>query len=320
MVTNAFQFDPNVRKEIETRLFLLNGCSHRCFNCFYTKKNHNFSDFKKAIWFAQTMANYGYHHETLYLLPTDYMDEQHKEVFLDDADFQRLTTYYNSVGIATTFLTDFDLSMFERLKMLRNRIDIFVNLDYNFFDDPTYYPLIQERVSKVRDMFGDGKSIINCAVNLGIKLQPQWIPMIKKFRDLSTDKNVEINFTYLSNEKIPMTRKTKFLEQSLSDLNILRTEVYENLCMSENVFNKITLVFQNDQVYFSPMVPYDEALNIMDNKYAVETPEDIFRVAQACFQEPLPDECAVCDELPYCLTKGYISARNTMNVGCYKTY
>lgn len=311
---------------VEFRLFSFNNCSAGCKNCFYKKTDNNFSNFSQVNKLAEDLIKHGYSLETCYLLPTDVFESEFNYRIFSDENLIGVLNRFNYVGFASTLRNGFDAQFLDSIfqSFPRIKIEMHVNLLEEMIFEQNYRESLGGQIKKLKTLYGSN-ILINLAINTGTSFTDSELETIKKFvEEMSDDKILELNFTFLFNKKMPMEAKANLLKHSYQLMHYFTDEFERN----EKAFNDRTLlrkpsfVFKDDQVYLSPIIPFDEYVFIESEKYRLKDSDfhSFLEVHQNIQQENLPlwSECDGCDRLPICYGKSFFSLAKYYSLPCIK--
>ena len=312
-------------------MMLLNLCSMDCKGCFYKKTENSYDDFEFALSLTNSMVENGYKMETCYLLPTDIFDNKQNYKLFDDVKFNSILSNFSYVGIASTLETGFDDEFYQIVKRISPnlKIELQINLLINRLFDINYQMIIKNQIKKIKTNYGENV-VINLAINTGFKISEKEKQKLKiLLNNLSDDEIVEMNFTFLFNPDIKDDKKKNMMIESVKTINEFG-EFYEE---NENFTNKyndrtllrkpaFTFLGNPNRVYLTPIIPFDEYVFIEDRKYVVETPSyDGFLDTYGNMEDintMILNKCESCENLPYCLGKGYFAISKQFQLGCFK--
>lgn len=323
---NLYKKYGDPRHLVEFRLFSFNNCSAGCKNCFYKKTDNNFSNFSQVNKLAEDLVKHGYSLETCYLLPTDVFESEFNYRIFSDESLIEALNRFNYVGFASTLRNGFDAKFLDSIyhSFPHLKIEMHVNLLEELIFDSDYREMLGMQIRKLKTLYGP-KILINLAINTGTVFSHSELEIIKNFvEEMSDDKILELNFTFLFNRKMNMEVKTKLLKDSFQLMHYFSNE-FE---ISEKAFNDRTLlrkpsfVFKDDQIYLSPIIPFDEYVFIESEKYRLSdaTFYSFLEVHQNIQNENLPlwTECDNCDRLSVCYGKSFFSLANYYSLPCIK--
>lgn len=316
--------DPN--KLVEFRIFSFNTCSAGCKNCFYRKTDNNYASFDLVKKLAHELKEKSYSLETCYLLPTDVFESEFNYKIFEDSELQETLRLFNYVGFASTLRNGFDelfltkmLSDYPHLK-----IEMHVNLLEELIDDEFYRQDLTETIRSLKAIYGS-RILINLALNTGTVFKASELESIRKMvEQLSDDKILELNFTFLFNQKLTQLKKTHLLQESFPIMHYFSDHFAKN----EQAFNSRTLlrkpsfVFKDSKIFLSPIIPFDEYVFIESEDFRLKDADfSSFLEAYARIDMqnlPLWDQCLSCEQLPICQGKSYFSLAKYFNLPCIK--
>ncbi len=315
-------------KLIEFRLFVLNECAMDCKGCFYKKTDNNYDDFASALILAKEFIKENYQLETCYLLPTDIFDNKDNYKLFDDIEFREVVGLFNYIGIATTLEDGYDRNFFTKVYDLYPEIgiEVQVNISIQKIFDISYQELIRNNIIRLKEEYRDDV-VINIAINVGFKLAEHEMRMLKgMMMDLSEDGIVELNFTFLYNDKISDDKKKKMVKTSIKTVNEFGLYYEEDSSFvkkfnNRTFLNKPSFVFTNDSdIYCTPILPFDEYVFIKKDKFKLDSNTfmdflDVYDKSSA-INNVIDDICESCDNLEYCMGKHYFTIANTYELGC----
>jgi len=316
----------NPHRVVEFRIFSFNKCGAGCKNCFYQKTNNDFYDFKSAHQLAVELKKNEYCLETLYLLPTDVFENEFNYEVFNRGDFKALATQFNYIGLATALSKKPDYHFLHSFfdKYPHQGIEMHVNLKENLLFDKMYLAYLDSEVRQLKHTFKD-KMILNLALNLGSSLEMSELEQIQRLvYDLSDDKILELNFTFMFNENIKLSEQSKMLQDSYPVLQYFSkafSEV-EQAYNERTLLRKPSFVFKNNSVYLTPIVPFDEYVFLNSDKYKLSDPsfESFLNVYSQSESQNLPiiNDCESCDMFKLCYGKQFFSLAHEMKLSCVK--
>ncbi|TFG95549.1 hypothetical protein E4H12_13020 [Candidatus Thorarchaeota archaeon] len=323
---NLYEKYTDPYKLVEFRLFLLNLCNMGCKGCFYNKDGNTFGTYDEALQLSQDLSQHGYNLETCYLLPTDIFDNDANRALFASTDFVELISRFRYVGVASTLINEWDPYIFETVRKKTNgktNIELQVNIVINQIFDPSYTDLLESRIKEVLDQYPD--IVLNLAINVGFSFSPGEVRKIHELvNKLSTDKIVEVNFTFLYNDMIGPVKKRKMMIRSydilreFSDLYVLDGDPKYN---SRTLLRKPAFTFKDGKIYLSPIMPFDEFVFLKNDKYTLqEATVSGFLAAYTQLEavnQPIIAACDSCPNLSTCQGKGFFAIANEMNLPCF---
>ncbi len=315
-------------KLVEFRILSLNDCSMDCKGCFYERNKNNFNDFSSALNLAKELKNNDYELETCYLLPTDMFDNKDNYNLFNNSDFAEMISMFEYTGVASTLENNFDEEFYKILKNNNkdSKIELQVNLLIAKLFDINYQIILKTRIQKIKEKYGDDV-IINLAINTGLNLTEKEKDKLKQLLEfLSDDKIIELNFTFLYNSNINEEKKRSMMIESVKTIHDMMKHYKKD---DEKFYNDRTLlrkpaftfVGEPNRIYLTPIVPFDEYVFLDDQKFIVKQPSysSFFETYLNLdnINSPILEKCNDCDNLTYCMGKGYFTIANQMNLGCY---
>ncbi len=313
-------------KLVEFRVFSFNTCGAGCRNCFYQKTNNNFAQFKQVLDLANELESVGYKLETCYLQPTDVFENDFNYRIFEDESLVQVLNRFSYVGLATTLRHGFDGAFIQKLlsDFPHLKIEMHVNIIEENLTSVAYAEFLRKQFEDLKTLCGD-RILINLALNTGTVFDDFQMMALKNLvQQLSHDRILELNFTFLFNKKMSKQKKSELMELSYPIIREFSREFGRN----EQELNRRTLlrkpsfVFKDDQVFLSPILPFDEYVFIDESEYKLESPsfgsflETYRRIEQK--NKMLWPECEKCDNLEYCHGKGFFSVAQEFNLGCIK--
>ncbi len=313
----------------EFRVFSFNTCGAGCKNCFYLKSNNNFSDFDQVSSLASELLQRGYTLETCYLLPTDVFENEFNYAVFSQPDFVAAIEHFNYIGLATTLRRGFDSKVLERVLGLKGgalKIEMHVNLREDLLGESSYLDTLAASIRDIKHRYGD-RILVNLALNLGTPLRPDELEVVKAIvAELSDDKILELNFTFMFNPNIPRETKVRYLRNAYDTLAYFNREFDK----SEAAYNQRTLLrkpsftFKDGRILLSPIIPFDEYVYLEDGFCELAAPTfDAFLETYARFEErntPIIEHCAQCEFSPLCQGKHFWTLANELRIPCLKGY
>lgn len=323
---NLYQKYSDPYKLVEFRMFLLNLCNMGCKGCFYQRDGNTFGSYQPALQLSEDLVKHGYSLETCYLLPTDIFENQANKALFRSPDFVELTSRFRYVGIASTLINEWESYIFDTVRKQTNgktNIELQVNIVINHIFDPTYVETIEKRIKQILNQYPE--TVLNLAINVGFDFSPGEIRRIHELvNKLSTDKIVEVNFTFLYNDLIGPTKRQKMMIKSyqilreFSDLYVLDGDPKYN---TRTLLRKPAFTFKEGKIYLSPIMPFDEFVFLKNDKYTLqEATVAGFLSAYArleAINKPIIAACDSCLNLPTCQGKGFFAIANEMKLPCF---
>lgn len=315
-------------KLVEFRMLVLNDCSMDCKGCFYEKEKNNFNDFNSALNLAKELKKNDYELETCYLLPTDIFDNKNNYKLFENDIFAETISMFEYVGVASTLENNFDEDFYKILKNKneKTKIELQVNLLISKLFDINYQIILKSRISKIKEKYGEDV-IINLAINTGFSLTEKEKNKLKQLLDfLSDDKIIELNFTFLYNNKIGETKKRLMMVESIKTINEMMdyyTKDNEKNYNDRTLLRKPAFTFVGDynRIFLTPIIPFDEYVFLDAENFMVKQPDYTGFVETYLnldnINSVILEKCNDCDNLSYCMGKGYFTIANHMNLGCY---
>jgi hypothetical protein len=204
-------------------------------------------------------------------------------------------------------------------------VELQVNLLLSELENPEYHLRIETEITKLKELYSDD-IVINLAMNTGFKISEsdQFIltTMIKRW---SEDGIIEMNFTFLYNENISHSKKSKMLKESISTINTFGN-IYKKDASFKVQFNNRTLLskpafsFVQDSIYLNPIIPFDEYVFIKEDEYKLNKASysSFIHTYISINSNNISklNNCTSCSNLKYCMSKSYFSIENYYNVGC----
>jgi len=315
-------------KLVEFRMLVLNDCSMDCKGCFYERNKNNYNDFDATFNLAKELKDNDYELETCYLLPTDIFDNKDNYKLFENKSFAETVSLFEYVGVASTLETNFDEDFYHILKNnnSKTKIELQVNLLIAKLFDVNYQIILKSRIQKIKEKYGDDV-IINLAINTGFNLTEKEKQKLKQLLIfLSDDKIIELNFTFLYNEKINNDKKRSMMIESIKTIHEMM-EHYEK--DDEKIYNDRTLlrkpaftfIGEPNRIFLTPIIPFDEYVFLDAENFMVKQPDYTGFVETYLnldnINSVILEKCNDCDNLSYCMGKGYFTIANHMNLGCY---
>ncbi len=306
---------------VEFRMFLLNLCNMGCRGCFYKRDGNTFGTYEPALTLSQELQQHGYSLETCYLLPTDiFENESNKDLFRSE-EFAELARRFRYVGIASTLIGEWDKDVFDLIERNGSKVELQVNIVLNHLFETTYETMLREKIQQIVQVYPS--TVINLAVNVGVKFSPEEIVRLHELVDrLSADKIVEVNFTFLYNSLIGPTKRQKMMLESyklLREFSDLYVKDGDPRFNSRTMLRKPAFTFKDGKIYVSPIMPFDEYVFL--HKYALEQASfDGFLSAYSIMEadnHPIIDACDSCPNLSTCHGKGFFALAREMGLPCY---
>lgn len=323
---NLYSKFGNPYRLAEFRIFSFNNCGAGCKNCFYQKTNNNYLNFQSVLTLAKELRAKDYSLETCYLLPTDVFENDFNYRIFDDADLREVLNMFNYVGLASTLRNGFDQAFFHRLltSFPHLKIELHVNLLEDQIGSPEYAAFMKQQFLQLKEHFGD-RILANLALNTGTALDEKKTSALKELvQELSHDNILEINFTFLFNSKMDNEKKATLLRQSYPILQDFTKEFARNeqAYNSRTLLRKPSFVFKDNQVFLSPIIPFDEYVFIDGDDFKLKAPTfesfiDTFARVEAN-NTPLWNMCEACSSLEVCHGKGFFSLARHFDLQCIK--
>jgi hypothetical protein len=324
---NLYQKYGDPERVVEFRIFSFNNCGAGCRNCFYKKTNNNYYDFSSVHSMAAALRDKEYTLETCYLLPTDVFENDFNFKVFEDPSFVEVVSLFNFVGLATTLRNGFKADFFDRVLGMNDgklKIELHVNLREDLIHDETYLNKLKEDLIGIKSRYGES-ILVNLALNLGTPLTREEHHEIQRLVvDFSDDKILEMNFTFMFNPAIPRQDKIRFLINSYPSIQFFSDEYAK----TEMRFNKRTLlrkpslVFKDEEIYLTPIIPFDEYIFLDDDFCKLKNADWISfletYLAIESRNEPILSDCHTCSNLQYCQGKAFFSLAQTLKLPCFK--
>lgn len=312
---------------VEFRIFSFNSCGAGCKNCFYKKNDNNYNDFKSVLNFARELSSKEYTLETCYLLPTDVFENEFNFKIFEDPTFKEVLELFNFVGLATTLRNGFNRSFLDHILSFNEstlKIELHVNIREDLIDDPVYIRNLEKDLKELKFLYGS-KILINLAINLGTKLSHSDHEELKRLIfHYSDDKILEMNFTFMFNPTFPKEEKIRLLVDSYPTIQYF-TEEYrqtESDYTRRTLLRKPSIVFKDNKMYLSPILPFDEYVFLDDNFCRIQEPTwDSFLETYLAIESknlPILPECSDCHNLEYCQGKAFFALAQTLTLPCIK--
>jgi hypothetical protein len=315
-------------KLVEFRMMVLNDCSMDCKGCFYERDKNHYNDFGSALNLAKELKNHDYELETCYLLPTDIFDNKDNYKLFDDDNFAEIISMFEYVGVASTLENVFDETFYKivKNKNSKTKIELQVNLLVSKLFDINYQIILKSRILKIKEKYGDDV-IVNLAINTGFSLTEKEKNKLKQLLDfLSDDKIIELNFTFLYNKNISDVKKKSMMVESIKTINEMLNHYIKD---NEKNYNDRTLLrkpaftFVGDpnRTFLTPIIPFDEYVFIDDKKFLL--PQSNYHGFIETYlnlndiNSVILEKCNDCDNLSYCMGKGYFTIAKHMTLGCH---
>ncbi len=323
---NLYEKYSDPYKLVEFRMFLLNLCNMGCKGCFYKKDGNTFGTYEPSLQLSEDLIRHDYSLETCYLLPTDIFDNEANKLLFDSSDFIELISRFRYVGIASTLLNDWDPYILETVQKKTNgktKVELQVNIIVNQIFESGYTDLLATRIKSVVEQYPD--IVLNLAINVGFYFSPGEIRKIHELvNQLSTDKIVEVNCTFLYNDAIKPAKKRKMMIQSyqllreFSDLYVLDGDPKYN---TRTLLRKPAFTFKDGKIHVSSIMPFDEFVFLNNDKYTLkEATFGGFLTAYAeleAINNPIIAACDSCPNLSTCHGKGFFAIANEMKLPCF---
>jgi hypothetical protein len=297
-----------------------------CKGCFYNKDGNTFGSYDPALQLSEDLVKHGYSLETCYLLPTDIFDNEANKALFNSPDFVELISRFRYVGVASTLINEWDSSIFELVRKKtggKTNIELQVNIVINQIFDPSYTEMLEKRIKEVLKQYPD--IVLNLAINVGFEYSPGEVRKIHELVNrLSTDKIVEVNFTFLYNDMIGPKKRQKMMIKSyqilreFSDLYVLDGDPKWN---GRTLLRKPAFTFKDGKIYLSPIMPFDEFVFLKNDKYTLQ--EATFTGFLAAYSQleainqPIIDACDSCPNLQTCQGKGFFAIAREMGLPCF---
>ncbi|MBL7557223.1 MAG: hypothetical protein JNM24_15460 [Bdellovibrionaceae bacterium] len=311
---------------VEFRAFSFNTCRAGCKNCFYQKTNNEFYDFQKCYDLAVDFKKNHYTLETFYILPTDIFENDFNYRVFYDEKFKSVAKLFNYIGVASTLRHGFDEKIFDYFfhEFPGLKIELHVNLLEEEIGKPDYVQFLSQTLTQIKTQYGD-QILINLALNIGSQWQTGQLNQVKHLvSEYSQDKILELNFTFMFNDKISYAEKARLIESSYPVLEYFGREFQktERRFNSRTLLRKPSITFKNDRIYLSPIIPFDEYIFMDEPDFQLsETNFDSFLTTYQKIEAkniPQRQECQSCEHFEYCYGKGFFSIMNHYNLPCLK--
>ncbi len=316
--------DPH--KLVEFRVFSFNSCSAGCKNCFYKKSDNHYYDFESVRKLAAELAAHDYSLETLYLLPTDVFENDFNYKVFEDPEFIKAANLFSYIGLATALSKGFDQKFLESFfrSFPGHKIEMHVNLKEDLLGSAEYLAKLRSDVRGIKALFGD-QILLNLALNLGTPvLKEDMVTIDSLVEELSDDRILELNFTFLFNSQFPQARKTQMLLESypviqhFSDLFGKNEQSYN----SRTLLRKPSFVFKDEKVFLTPIIPFDEYVFVDDAACRLTRPDfesflESYSKLEA-LNTPIIPECDSCEMLSLCHGKHFFSMAHMLHLDCLK--
>lgn len=328
----AYDYYGDPYRLVEFRLFSLNKCEMDCKGCFYNKLNNNYNDYEAMFKLAKSLKEEGYILESIFLLPTEFFEnDKNYDLFLNE-DFVSTIRLFNFVGVAATLENDFDYKFYKVLKSHspNSRIELQVNLLIRELFKETYLRNISKRIIGLKTRLGDD-IVINLAINAGFNITEEELKAIEDLIDgLSEDGIVEINFTFLFNDKITYSKKRQMLRKAFDQVSHFKDIYVKNTSTNEFNYNERSLlrkpsfsfVGNPNRIFLNPILPFDEYVFIESDSYLLREPTFhgflTTLMETESHNDPIDEACVECESLEMCLSKGYMRIANHFKLGCYE--
>lgn len=323
---NLYQKFGDPYRVVEFRMFSFNGCEAGCKNCFYQKRNNDYWDFAKSLSLAEDLKQHGYHLETCYILPTDVFENSFNYQVFFDEKMRQLLAHFDYVGMGTTLRNGYDQgfldSFFENYP--NSGIEMHVNLLEESLTDKAYEEHLRAVIGDLRTRYGE-RILINLAYNAGGDLNEDLIAELKRWASaLSEDKILEVNFTFLFNNKVPQVKKAQMIQKSYPLLSSFTAEFEKNETgyNSRTLLRKPSFTFKDERIYLNPILPFDEYVHIEDSRFVLNSPT--FESFLNTYNEMEKmntskwKECEECQWLSVCYGKSFFSIANYFNINCIR--
>lgn len=327
---NSYERYGDPYKLAEFRMLVLNSCSMDCRGCFYERNKNNYNDFDSTLNLAKDLQKNEYELETCYLLPTDIFDNKENYKLFENKSFAETVSLFEYIGIASTLETGFDHEFFRIVKdnNPKTKIELQVNLLISKLFDINYQLIVKSKIARIKEKYGED-IVINLAINTGFSLTNKEKTKLKEMLDfLSDDKIIELNFTFLYNNKISQDKKTNMLSESIKTIHDVSEHYFDSRDGSKQytdrtLFRKPAFTFlgEPNRIYLTPIIPFDEYVFIENSKYQVLKPNyDGFIDTYSGLDDinsVILDKCMDCNNLNHCMGKGYFPIARDFNLGCF---
>lgn len=277
---------------------------------------------------ANDLSQNNYHLETLYLLPTDIFENQKNYDILDSEDFIRTAKLFDYIGIASTLEHGVDQIFFDKFwqTLPHQNIELHLNLIEEKLTSKEYLQDIKSKLKNLKTFYGE-KILVNMALNVGTDWSESELTHIKNtVSQLSEDQIIELNFTFMYNNKILRTKKAELIQMGYPVLNYFSTQYDKN----EKAFNERTALrkpsftFKDDSIFVSPILPFDEYVFLEDKKFQLEAPSfEAFLETHSKLEfhnKPILKRCESCLNLATCQGKHFFTLAHELSLPCFKGY
>lgn len=323
--TNIHDKYGSPEKVAEFRLFLLNDCYKTCEGCFYKRSGNKVETISHAYNLALELKSLNYELETCYLLPTDFFENRENIDEILNSDITTLLNEFEFLGIASTMEGEIDFHPFsEYMKRMKiKEVELQINIVLERLFEEKYKEELNCNITALKQKLRQ-KLVVNLALNLGMELTDAQLDRVYQLiKIFSDDGIIEINFTFLYNDRLSKVNKQKKLLTSLRSLKQF-SRLYNEL---EPKYNERTLLkkpaffFMGSDVYISPIIPFDEYSFIKDSKYKLnEISYTGFLEAITGldkFNIPVDNNCDSCENFKYCLGKRYFVVAHEFKLPCF---
>ena len=309
----------------EFRLFNLNDCFKNCENCFYNRSGNQLNNYEAIDSLAEELIEKDYQLETCYLLPTDFFENKANLELLENKAVKKIISKFRYLGIASTLEGDLNFDYFNILidSSSVEQVELQVNIINEKLFIDSYFDEVKNNIEKLRTLMGD-KIVFNLALNLGRNISDDEYSKIREFViALSDDGILEINFTFLYNDRISKKIMGQKLLESLKSMKTL-SQMYNS---EENRFNDRTLlrkpsfIFKGDRAYIAPIIPFDEYAFVNEEMFRLDeiSFDSFLRVLEKIetINKPIIEDCLTCDKLSTCMGKAYFAVANVFKLPCF---
>lgn len=325
-VENLYSKFGDPYRVVEFRAFSFNSCQAGCKNCYYQKTQNEFYDFEKTKLLAQDFKKNGYTLETLYLLPTDVFENDFNFQVFQQSIFIETADLFNYIGLASTLRNGFKSEFFDYFfkTFSRTKIELHVNLLEEQIQNQAYITSLERNLKEIKSTYGSN-ILLNLALNIGTEWTISDLGIIKELvHKYSHDKILELNYTFMFNEKISHEKKAKLISSSYPVLQYFGSEFRktEKMYNTRTLLRKPSITFKNDRIYLSPIIPFDEYIFMDEPDFQLDKANfNSFLETYSLIEKrniPRDEGCYSCENFATCLGKGFFSIANYYNLPCLK--
>ncbi len=309
----------------EFRLFNLNDCFKNCENCFYNRSGNQLDNYEAIDRLAEELIEKDYQLETCYLLPTDFFENKANLELLEKDAVKSIISKFRYLGIASTLEGELEFDYFNVLinSSSVEQVELQINLINEKLFLESYFCEVKANIEKLRALMGD-KIVFNLALNLGRNISHEEYVKIREFVEaLSDDGILEINFTFLYNNRISKKLKSEKLLESLKSMKTL-AQMYnteEDRFNDRTLLRKPSFIFKGESVYIAPIIPFDEYAYVEDDLFKLDRInfDSFLKVLNHIekINKPIIEDCLTCDKLSTCMGKAYFAVANVFKLPCF---